>query len=85
MDLQVGKIYHVAGYGPMRIVQLPDPPQKTTITLVQPAGTTFYSSAEHITGEDTAGEWDVHVKYAEGKLTWDEFRIALARLYEEAP
>ena len=46
--LILGEVYWVAGQGPMRITELPDPPRKTTITLKTLFGYTYYAAPEHL-------------------------------------
>lgn len=47
-DLKRGVIYWVVGQGPLRLTELPDPPRKTTVTLISPEGVNYYADPAHI-------------------------------------
>lgn len=41
--IKVGWVYWVAGQGPMRLTEAPDPPRKTTYTLSTVEGYTYHA------------------------------------------
>lgn len=50
-DIQVGKVYVVAGRGPLKVVEAPNPPEKTTVTMRWPGGTVYYASTSQVLRE----------------------------------
>jgi hypothetical protein len=42
----VGDIVWIAGFGPMQILELPQQPRKTTITMLTPAGHQYWAGWE---------------------------------------
>lgn len=58
--LQVGRWYWVAAQGPMKILELPDPPKKTTIKLMVASGGLYWASPQHVGSLVTEEAWQTY-------------------------
>lgn len=68
-DLKLGVVYWIAGQGPMKIRELPDPPRKTTVTLHSPDGPNYYASLEQILHPAKPKVMDYYVEQVRSRLT----------------
>jgi len=53
MTVEVGKVYTFAGRGELLVEELPDPPRKTTITVLGHGNIRAWMGVDEVVGEPT--------------------------------